>query len=161
MKGQTAIGLVILGVVTITAVIGLVLLFTRGSAQGAAILSNDLQVIGTDTRTPVFLVAGESAGKAIGDCENSLKASRSVNVLNKFNCYALPQADAAGLSDQNVVIGCYSNAVTSNTDEAIMRLQIADSFNRVNSPGVVWSETSIGGQRIAMCILNREVLSAH
>ena len=89
-KGQMALGLVILGVVTIIAVIGLVLLFTRASAEGAAILNAETQGMAR-LRTPVFMIKGESANfLARSDCEKSIKLSGVLSSSNTFNCYALP-----------------------------------------------------------------------
>ncbi|MBS3125303.1 hypothetical protein J4211_03555 [Candidatus Woesearchaeota archaeon] len=158
-KGQTPIGLVILGVVTITAVIGLVLLFTRGSADGAAVIWREPQTsVVAPLRTPAFVIAGESANfLARSDCEKSIKLAGVLSTPNTFDCYSLPYRASSSISSEQVSVGCYSNQIAANSNDGAVRNEIINSLEtiRLNShPDITWDTTMMNGERLAVCVVS-------
>ena len=174
-QGQIALGLVILGVVTIIAVIGLVLLFTRAGTSGAAILQSPQQDITQQLRSPAFLITG---GKAdfyyLPYCEISLQTAGIPVPHNQFNCYVLSnRLDASepgeyyytserGKNAQDTTLACYANSISIKGTEADVRETI---FTRLvnrdsTNPELRWTSTIHNGVNTPVCWISEHVLQA-
>ena len=150
-KGQTAIGLVILGVVTITAVIGLVLLFTRASAGGAAVVHAGQFGVITPIRTPVFAVPGDDVNYWQAACETELLNQGAIESVHRFDCYALPTSRSA-LSDRQQLVGCYLKDGNSRSDVSAALRSNVQHFVEEGHSSLAWSSTRVNGQEVPMCL---------
>ncbi len=175
MKAQTALGLVILGVVTIIAVIGLVLLFTRAGTEGAAILQNPQQHIAQQVRTPAFIINGGYANLYyLPSCERSLQLAGIPVPHNQFNCFVLPNRIPAsnpgeyyyggqrGEAAQSASVACYANSVSIQGTEADIRdLVLNKLVKRPNKdPEMQWGSTMINNEEVPVCWVSKQVLPA-
>lgn len=175
MKAQTALGLVILGVVTIIAVIGLVLLFTRAGTSGFAILQNPQQHITQQIRTPAFIINGGYANLYyLPYCERSLQLAGIPVPHNQFNCYVMPTRLPAsqegeyyytterGVQAQTASVACYANSISMQGKEADVRETILTRLVKQQNedPEMQWSSTTINGEEVPVCWVSEHVLPA-